>query len=115
MRVIFSLAFLATAAAFVQQPARTAVNTWVKTRTPVMSMSAADVFATAPMLSPENLLQNVPMQTALEVSTPAFLAVLLGTFLPVLFLITLYLSSEARSKGIAEGYDGTYYKETDNF
>lgn len=115
MRVLISLAFLATAVAFVQQAARVPANTWVKTRTPVMSMSAADVFASSPALAPENLLQNIPMQTALEVTTPAFLAVLLGTFLPVLFLITLYLSSEARAGGIDEKYDGTYYKETDNF
>jgi len=46
-----------------------------------------------------DIVSNLPMATSLEVSFAAYLAVLLGTFLPTLFLIILYLNSEARKVG----------------
>ena len=42
---------------------------------------------------------------ALEVQFGAYLAVLLGTFLPVLFLINLYIQTESRKAGRAGGQD----------
>ena len=51
----------------------------------VMSMSLAETGNQAIILA-------VGMQT----STAGFLAVILGTFIPVVFLITLYIQSEAR-------------------
>jgi len=46
-----------------------------------------------------DIVSNLPMATSLEVTFAAYLAVLLGTFLPTLFLIILYLNSEARKVG----------------
>mmetsp|Transcript_25419 Transcript_25419/g.57094 ORF Transcript_25419/g.57094 Transcript_25419/m.57094 type:complete len:120 (+) Transcript_25419:60-419(+) len=46
-----------------------------------------------------DLISQVPMATSLEVTFAAYLAVLLGTLLPTLFLIVLYLNSEARKIG----------------
>jgi photosystem II PsbM protein len=40
---------------------------------------------------------------ALEVQFAAYLAVLLGTFVPVAFLIILYIQSESRKAGEAAG------------
>ncbi|KAJ1450786.1 hypothetical protein M885DRAFT_531447 [Pelagophyceae sp. CCMP2097] len=46
------------------------------------------------------LLSSLPTQlVSLEVTTTAFLAVLLGTFFPVFFLITLYIQSEGYKAG----------------
>ena len=38
----------------------------------------------------------------LDVTFAAYLAVVLGTFIPVVFLITLYIQSESRKAGAAE-------------
>lgn len=51
----------------------------------VMSMSLAETGNQAMLLA-----------GGMEVSTAAFLAVILGTFIPVVFLITLFIQSEAR-------------------
>ncbi|KAJ1487855.1 hypothetical protein T484DRAFT_1617239 [Baffinella frigidus] len=40
--------------------------------------------------------QAMLLAGGMEVSTAAFLAVILGTFIPVVFLITLFIQSEAR-------------------
>jgi photosystem II reaction center protein PsbM len=40
---------------------------------------------------------------SLEVTFAAYLAVLLGTFVPVAFLIILYIQSESRKAGEAAG------------
>mmetsp|Transcript_19952 Transcript_19952/g.61727 ORF Transcript_19952/g.61727 Transcript_19952/m.61727 type:complete len:103 (+) Transcript_19952:82-390(+) len=46
------------------------------------------------------LVSQLPTQlVSLEVTTAAFLAVLLGTFFPVFFLITLYIQSEGYKAG----------------
>ena len=47
----------------------------------------------------------MPMATSLEVTFAAYLAIILGTFLPCLFLIILYLNSEARVTGKFEQFD----------
>mmetsp|Transcript_2116 Transcript_2116/g.8189 ORF Transcript_2116/g.8189 Transcript_2116/m.8189 type:complete len:104 (+) Transcript_2116:195-506(+) len=62
---------------------------------PVASMTPVDV-APAAM----DLVSTLPTQlVSLEVTTAAFLAVLLGTFFPVFFLITLYIQSEGYKAG----------------
>ena len=43
------------------------------------------------------------MNLSLEVTFAAYLAVLLGTFVPVTFLIVLYSQSEARKAGARDG------------
>ncbi|GMH60819.1 hypothetical protein TL16_g03132 [Triparma laevis f. inornata] len=63
----------------------------------------------APVLlasSPAFAMVDLPTQTlSLEVQFGAYLAVLLGTFLPVLFLINLYIQTESRKAGKAGGQD----------
>jgi photosystem II reaction center protein PsbM len=46
------------------------------------------------------------MPVSLEVTFAAYLAVLLGTFFPVVFLVTLYFQSESRKAGIKDGSKG---------
>ena len=46
------------------------------------------------------------MPLSLEVTFAAYLAVLLGTFVPVTFLIVLYSQSEARKAGVKSGSRG---------
>eukprot|EP01031_Cornospumella_fuschlensis_P031834 gene31834-38492_t len=61
---------------------------------------AAPVFASDAMTSmPVSLEAMTSMPVSLEVTFAAYLAVLLGTFVPVTFLIVLYSQSEARKAG----------------
>jgi photosystem II PsbM protein len=54
----------------------------------------------------DSIIEAMPTNTvALEVQFGAYLAVLLGTFLPVLFLINLYIQTESRKAGKAGGQD----------
>ena len=51
-------------------------------------------------------MEALPTQSlALEIQFGAYLAVLLGTFLPCLFLINLYIQTESRKAGKAGGQD----------
>jgi len=60
----------------------------------------------APAFALDSIVEALPTNTvALEVQFGAYLAVLLGTFLPVLFLINLYIQTEARKAGKAGGQD----------
>jgi photosystem II PsbM protein len=45
---------------------------------------------------------------SLEVQFGAYLAVLLGTFLPVLFLINLYVSTETRKAGAEDALNDEF-------
>jgi photosystem II PsbM protein len=54
----------------------------------------------------DSIVEALPTQSlALEVQFGAYLAVLLGTFLPVLFLVNLYIQTESRKAGKAGGQD----------
>lgn len=65
----------------------------------------AAVIAT-PAFAMDSIVEALPTQTlSLEVQFGAYLAVLLGTFLPVLFLINLYIQTESRKAGKAGGQD----------
>jgi len=60
----------------------------------------------APAFAMDSIVEALPTNmVALEVQFGAYLAVLLGTFLPVLFLINLYIQTEARKAGKAGGQD----------
>lgn len=60
----------------------------------------------APAFAMDSIIEALPTNTvALEVQFGAYLAVLLGTFFPVLFLINLYIQTEARKAGKAGGQD----------
>mmetsp|Transcript_32056 Transcript_32056/g.54063 ORF Transcript_32056/g.54063 Transcript_32056/m.54063 type:complete len:113 (-) Transcript_32056:197-535(-) len=60
------------------------------------AMAALPAFA-----STDALTSSMPL--SLEVTFAAYLAVLLGTFVPVTFLIVLYSQSEARKSGLRDG------------
>ena len=52
------------------------------------------------------MVANLPTSTvALEVQFGAYLAVLLGTLLPALFLINLFIQTESRKAGRSGGID----------
>merc|ERR1712113_851834 len=106
--------------AFVSQPALR----------PAASKLAMSKMAAAPQMSLESSALSQVSQTlagvvavdggtvGLEVSFPAFLAVILGLFIPVVFLVTLYIQSEAqgtattfRQPDIAPGVTGPRYED----
>jgi photosystem II PsbM protein len=59
-----------------------------------------------PAFAMDSIIEALPTQTlALEVQFGAYLAVLLGTLLPVLFLINLYVQTESRKAGRGGGQD----------
>ena len=59
-----------------------------------------------PAFAMDSIVSSLPTETlSLEVQFGAYLAVLLGTFLPVLFLINLYIQTESRKAGKAGGQD----------
>ena len=60
----------------------------------------------SPAFAMDSVIEALPTNTvALEVQFGAYLAVLLGTFLPVLFLVNLYIQTESRKAGKAGGQD----------
>ena len=60
----------------------------------------------APAFALDSIVEALPTNTlALEVQFGAYLAVTLGTLLPVLFLVNLYVQTESRKAGKAGGQD----------
>ena len=61
----------------------------------------APAVVAAPVFANDAIQSSMPL--SLEVTFAAYLAVLLGTFVPVTFLIVLYTQSESRKAGAREG------------
>jgi photosystem II PsbM protein len=60
----------------------------------------------APAFALDSIVESLPTNTvALEVQFGAYLAIALGTLLPVLFLINLYIQTESRKAGREGGTD----------
>lgn len=60
----------------------------------------------APAFALDSIVEALPTNTvALEVQFGAYLAVILGTLLPVLFLINLFIQTESRKAGREGGID----------
>ncbi len=60
----------------------------------------------SPAFAMDSVIEALPSTSvALEVQFGAYLAVLLGTFLPCLFLVNLFIQTEARKAGKAGGQD----------
>jgi photosystem II PsbM protein len=72
-----------------------------------VAAGALPVAALAPAaFALDSIVDVLPTNTvALEVQFGAYLAVLLGTLLPVLFLINLFIQTESRAAGRAGGQD----------
>ena len=68
-----------------------------------VAAAAAPAFLAAPAFAQEaasNAVVQLPTELlSLEVTFTAYLATLLGTFVPVVFLITLYIQSESLKAG----------------
>ncbi|KAM3574089.1 hypothetical protein VYU27_003986 [Nannochloropsis oceanica] len=96
-------------AAKVVQPAAVTVGrkaaTSMKLDVPaVVAGLAPAAFLTAPAFAADQIMTALPSTlVSLEVTFAAYLAVLLGTFVPVAFLIILYIQSESRKAGEAAG------------
>ena len=98
---VVSVFFLLLAAvnAFAPMPSTTSTNA-IRRSSPIVSMTPIDAAPAA-----LDLVSQLPTQlVSLEVTTAAFLAVLLGTFFPVFFLITLYIQSEGYKAGNPEEF-----------
>jgi photosystem II PsbM protein len=60
----------------------------------------------APAFALDSIIEALPTNTvALEVQFGAYMAVALGTILPVLFLINLFIQTESRKAGREGGLD----------
>lgn len=60
----------------------------------------------APAFALDSIVESLPTNTvALEVQFGAYMAVALGTLLPCLFLINLFIQTESRKAGKAGGLD----------
>jgi photosystem II PsbM protein len=60
----------------------------------------------SPAFAMDSVIDALPSTSvALEVQFGAYLAVLLGTFLPCLFLVNLFIQTESRKAGKAGGQD----------
>lgn len=60
----------------------------------------------APAFALDSIVANMPTNTvALEVQFGAYMAVALGTLLPCLFLINLFIQTESRKAGREGGID----------
>jgi photosystem II PsbM protein len=60
----------------------------------------------APAFAMDSIVESLPTSTvALEVQFGAYLAIALGTLLPVLFLINLFIQTESRKAGREGGVD----------
>jgi photosystem II PsbM protein len=61
---------------------------------------------TAPAFALDSIVESMPTTSvALEVQFGAYLAVALGTLLPCLFLINLFIQTESRKAGRSGGID----------
>jgi photosystem II PsbM protein len=92
---------------FTSAPAPAFVFTVTKAAFAKAAAGAFPVAAvTAPAFALDSVVEALPSNTvALEVQFGAYLAVALGTLLPVLFLINLYIQTESRKAGRAGGQD----------
>ena len=70
------------------------------------AIAAMPAAIAAPAFALDSIVEALPTNTlALEVQFGAYLAVTLGTLLPVLFLVNLYVQTESRKAGKAGGQD----------
>jgi photosystem II reaction center protein PsbM len=71
------------------------------------AFAAPVAFLSAPAFAMDSIVELLPTTSlSLEVQFGAYLAVLLGTFLPCLFLINLFISTETRKAGAEDALNG---------
>ena len=70
------------------------------------AIAAVPAAIATPAFAMDSIVEALPTETlSLEVQFGAYLAVLLGTLLPALFLVNLYVQTESRAAGRAGGQD----------
>ena len=70
------------------------------------AIAAIPAAIATPAFAMDSIVEALPTQTlSLEVQFGAYLAVLLGTLLPCLFLVNLYVQTESRKAGRSGGQD----------
>mmetsp|Transcript_33858 Transcript_33858/g.72205 ORF Transcript_33858/g.72205 Transcript_33858/m.72205 type:complete len:113 (+) Transcript_33858:100-438(+) len=70
------------------------------------AVAAIPAAIATPAFAADSIVASLPTETlSLEVQFGAYLAVLLGTLLPVLFLVNLYVQTESRKAGRDGGID----------
>eukprot|EP00571_Detonula_confervacea_P015026 CAMPEP_0172309100 /NCGR_PEP_ID=MMETSP1058-20130122/9482_1 /TAXON_ID=83371 /ORGANISM="Detonula confervacea, Strain CCMP 353" /LENGTH=97 /DNA_ID=CAMNT_0013021657 /DNA_START=120 /DNA_END=413 /DNA_ORIENTATION=- len=70
------------------------------------AIAAIPAAIATPAFAMDSIIEALPTETlSLEVQFGAYLAVLLGTLLPVLFLVNLYTQTESRRAGKGGGQD----------
>lgn len=70
------------------------------------AFAAAPAAIATPAFAMDSIVEAMPSTSvALEVQFGAYLAILLGTFLPCLFLINLFIQTESRKAGREGGQD----------
>mmetsp|Transcript_1292 Transcript_1292/g.1892 ORF Transcript_1292/g.1892 Transcript_1292/m.1892 type:complete len:108 (+) Transcript_1292:49-372(+) len=101
-QLITLFALVAAASAFAPQQVAQVAKAGEKAAFAALPVAA---FA-APAFALDSVVDVLPSTSvALEVQFGAYLAVLLGTILPVLFLINLYIQTESRKAGREGGQD----------
>ena len=94
LRSVLSLALATGASAFVQPALRATSKLATSKVAPAQMMLEPSVMPTTNLLAGVVAVDGGTI--GLEVSFAAFLAVILGLFIPVVFLVTLYIQSEAQ-------------------
>ena len=70
------------------------------------AIAAIPAAIATPAFAMDSIVASLPTETlSLEVQFGAYLAVMLGTLLPVLFLVNLYVQTESRKAGRDGGQD----------
>lgn len=101
-QLIISFALIAASMAFApnQSPQLATLVKGAAASIPVAALAA-------PAFAMDSIVETLPsIDVSLQVQFGAYLAILLGTFLPVLFLVNLYTQTETRKAGREDAENG---------
>mmetsp|Transcript_9336 Transcript_9336/g.13891 ORF Transcript_9336/g.13891 Transcript_9336/m.13891 type:complete len:110 (+) Transcript_9336:115-444(+) len=103
-QIVTLFALIAAAAAFAPNSVSQVVKDVSLKKAAIGAIPAAAI--ASPAFAMDSIVEALPSTSvALEVQFGAYLAVLLGTFLPCLFLINLFIQTESRKAGREGGQD----------
>lgn len=103
-QIVTLFALVATAMAFAPNQVPKVVSEFSVKKAAIGAFPAAAL--AAPAFALDSVVDALPSTSvAMEVQFGAYLAVLFGTFLPVLFLVNLYIQTESRKAGREGGID----------
>eukprot|EP00560_Eucampia_antarctica_P004939 CAMPEP_0197836552 /NCGR_PEP_ID=MMETSP1437-20131217/29355_1 /TAXON_ID=49252 ORGANISM="Eucampia antarctica, Strain CCMP1452" /NCGR_SAMPLE_ID=MMETSP1437 /ASSEMBLY_ACC=CAM_ASM_001096 /LENGTH=109 /DNA_ID=CAMNT_0043442823 /DNA_START=40 /DNA_END=369 /DNA_ORIENTATION=+ len=103
-QIITLFALVASAMAFAPNQISKVVSEFSVEKAAIGALPVA--FLASPAFALDSVIEALPTNTiAMQVQFGAYLAVLFGTFLPVLFLINLFIQTESRKAGRDGGID----------